>query len=426
MRILIASAHRNLVGGVEKYLQAVIPGFEERGHEVAFLYEYPADPKREHIDSASGFLDSWCLQEADPQAVLASVGAWKPDVVYSHGFDGTDSVAIKNSLLDAYPVALYLHNYDHTCATGTKCHSFPQIQNCTRRLGPACLLLHYPRRCGGLHPGTMWRQYQRHVELNARLSDHQAILVASRHMYLEMERHGVSAEKLHLAPLPTTDVIPDGVPPAPKRLTGKIIFVGRLTDLKGAKYLIEAIPKAALRLNRPLSLTIAGDGPERGMLQETAQRLGVAVEFAGWVHTQRKLDLMREADLLAVPSLWPEPFGLVGIEAGCLGVPAVGYAVGGIPDWLIAGESGELAPGDPPTVDGLAEAMVRALASPEHYARLCQGAWKLAQRFTLESHLDQLEPILLEPGLLEPNVSEPKPGVGTSLSRSSPVGLHHD
>jgi glycosyltransferase involved in cell wall biosynthesis len=124
--------------------------------------------------------------------------------------------------------------------------------------------------------------------------------------------------------------------------------------------------------------------------------------------------------------LWPEPFGLVGIEAGCLGVPAVGYAVGGIPDWLIAGESGELAPGDPPTVDGLAEAMVRALASPEHYARLCQGAWKLAQRFTLESHLDQLEPILLEPGLLEPNVSEPKPGVGTSLSRPSPVGLHHD
>ena len=413
MRILIASAHRNLVGGVEKYLQAVIPGFEERGHEVAFLYEYPADPKREHIDSASGFLDSWCLQEADPQAVLASVGAWKPDVVYSHGFDGAESVAVENSLLEAYPVALYVHNYDRTCSTGRKCHSFPQIQICTRRLGPACLLLHYPRRCGGLNPGTMWREYQRHVELNARLSDHQAILVASRYMHREMERHGVSAEKLHLAPLPTTDVIPDALPPAPKRLTGKIIFVGRLTDIKGAKHLIQAIPSAARRLDRQLSLTVAGDGPDRGVLEETAQHLGVTVEFAGWVHTRQKLDLMREADLLAVPSLWPEPFGLVGIEAGCLGVPAVGYAVGGIPDWLIAGESGELAPGDPPTIDGLADAIVRALGDPGHYQHLCSGAWKLAQRFTLENHLAQLEPILNETG-----ITTDAAGIGLSLQHA--------
>jgi glycosyltransferase involved in cell wall biosynthesis len=393
MRILIASAHRNLVGGVEKYLQAVVPGFEERGHEVGLLYEYPAVPEREQIDSPTGFVQAWCLAADDPQALLRSVAAWKPDIVYCHGFDGADSLAVENSLLDAYPVVLYVHNYDRTCATGRKSHTFPQIQTCTRRLGPACLLLHYPRRCGGLNPGTMWRDYQRHVASNARLSEFQAILVASRHMQREMERNGVSEEQLHLAPYPNTDVVPDPIPPMSKRLTGKIVFVGRLTDVKGGKYLIQAIPKAARRLNRNLTLTVAGDGPERPVLEETAQRLGVAVEFAGWVDTGQKLELLRSADLLAVPSVWPEPFGLVGIEAGWLGVPAVGYAVGGIPDWLIAGESGEVAPGDPPTVDGLAEAMVRALASPEHYARLCQGAWKLAQRFTIEHHLAQLEPI---------------------------------
>jgi glycosyltransferase involved in cell wall biosynthesis len=394
MRILIASEHRNLVGGIEKYLQAVVPGFEERGHVVGFLYEHAADPKQEQIDSSSGFLNAWCLSGNDPKAVLSSVAAWKPDIVYCHGFN--NAVAVENSLLQTYPVALYIHNYDRTCATGRKCHSFPQIQACTRRLGPTCLLLHYPRRCGGLNPRTMWREYQRHVQLNAKLSDYHAVLVASGHMYREMERHGVSPEKLHLAPLPTTDVIPDPVPPAPKRPTGKIIFAGRLTDLKGAKHLIQAIPRAARGLNQHLSLTIAGDGPERGELQETARQLGVAVEFAGWVHTRRKLELMREADLLAVPSLWPEPFGLVGIEAGCLGVPAVGYAVGGIPDWLIAQESGELAPGDPPTVDGLADAIVRALGDTAHYNRLCLGAWNLARRFTLENHLAVLEPILYQ------------------------------
>ena len=394
MRILIASAHRNLVGGVEKYLQAVLPGLQERGHEVGLLYQYPVDPTHEQIDSLSGFLHAWCLREDDPEAVFRSVAAWKPDLVYSHGFEGADSVAAENRLLHSYPVALYVHNYDRTCATGRKCHSFPQIRTCTRELGPACLLLAYPRRCGGLNPRILGLQYRQHTQLHARLSDHRAILVASRHMRSEMERNGVSPEKLHLTPLPTTDVVPDTVPPAAKRVSGKIIFVGRLTDIKGVKYLIQAIPKASRALNRQLSLTVAGEGPERPALEETARRLGVAADFAGWVHTQQKLALMREADLLVVPSLWPEPFGLVGIEAGCLGLPAVGYAVGGIPDWLIPGETGELSPGDPPTVDGLADAIVRAFGDAGHYDRLCRGAWSLAKRFTLDNHLALLEPIL--------------------------------
>jgi hypothetical protein len=57
-------------------------------------------------------------------------------------------------------------------------------------------------------------------------------------------------------------------------------------------------------------------------------------------------------------------------------------------------------------VDGLADAMVRALADPEHYARLCQGAWKSANRFTLENHLANLEPLL---GLQQPSY-HPHPG----------------
>ena len=82
-------------------------------------------------------------------------------------------------------------------------------------------------------------------------------------------------------------------------------------------------------------------------------------------------------------------------------MPAVGYAVGGIPDWLIPGRSGELAPGDPPTVQGLAEAIVRVLADPSHYSSLCRGAWEVASRFTLNAHLKELEPIL------SADVSEP-------------------
>jgi glycosyltransferase involved in cell wall biosynthesis len=120
----------------------------------------------------------------------------------------------------------------------------------------------------------------------------------------------------------------------------------------------------------------------------------VDVDFVGWVDSEQRAKLMLQADLLAAPSLWPEPFGLVGIEAGSIGLPAVGYAVGGIPDWLVPGESGELAPGDPPTVAGLSKAIVRALVDADYYNKLCLGAWKRAKRSTVEDHLTELEPIL--------------------------------
>ena len=112
-------------------------------------------------------------------------------------------------------------------------------------------------------------------------------------------------------------------------------------------------------MRRPLTLVVAGDGQEKPHLEALAKRLEVPTQFAGRVGPGLR-GLMR-GEVLAVPSVWPEPFGLVGIEAGCVGLPAVAYEVGGIPDWLAPGESGESAPGERPTVAGLADALVRRL-----------------------------------------------------------------
>jgi glycosyltransferase involved in cell wall biosynthesis len=212
-------------------------------------------------------------------------------------------------------------------------------------------------------------------------------------MYREFQRHGVREDRLHLVPLYPSGSLQSSAPEA-RRDRNRILFVGRLMDVKGAGVLVESTSIAQKKLGRALILTIAGDGPERGKLQDGAARRGIAVEFAGWVDGEKKSQLMGNSDLVAVPSLWPEPFGLVGLEAGCFGVPAVGFAVGGIPDWLIPGQTGELAPGNPPTADGLADAMVRALAAPDHYQKLCTGAWALAKQFSLERHLERLEGIL--------------------------------
>jgi glycosyltransferase involved in cell wall biosynthesis len=387
MRILISTWQRNLVGGTEKYLQALLPALMNRGHEVRLVYEEPVNLAKETIDAANSGLVAYCLKELGLDALMRSVAQWKPDIVYSQGLDNAD---LEDALLDNFPTVLFAHNYYGTCGTGTKCHAFPQIQPCKRHFGPACLLLHYPRRCGGLSPFTMWRTYRRQVQRHSRLADYRAVLVASTHMYREYLRHGIRADQLHLAPHATTSGTSQA-PPESRIPRGRILMIGRLTDIKGAHYLVRAISQASSRMGQPLTLTIAGDGPERPGLEDLARRLEVTAEFTGWVDSQKIKSLLRATDVLAVPSLWPEPFALVGLEAAYMGVPAVGYAVGGIPDWLIPGETGELSSGDPPTVQGLADAIVRAFGNVEHYARLCRGAWQLSNRFTLEAHLSTLE-----------------------------------
>jgi glycosyltransferase involved in cell wall biosynthesis len=391
MKILVASVHRNIVGGVETYLRTLIPALLERGHQVAGLFDYHPNPTLPVIDSTEAPLPAWYCEDLRRHPELwREIEHWRPDVVYAHGLTSLD---VDRELQRKYPAVTYLHTYWGTCATGRKCHAFPQIQTCTRAFGPACLLLHYPRRCGGLNPLLALRMYDTERERHARLLEYASILVASAHMYQEFQRNGVSAGRLHLLRLPV-DEVPRSRPSEGKIPTGKLLFLGRLTDLKGVDFLIRAIPAAQKKLGIQLTLTVGGDGAQLGKLKALACGLGVAVTFAGWVSGAERLDLLRRADLLVVPSLWPEPFGMVGVEAGCVGLPSAGFAVGGIPDWLIPGQTGELAPSDPPTVEGLAGAMVRALADPAHYNRLSRGAFELSQRFTLERHLGELETIL--------------------------------
>jgi glycosyltransferase involved in cell wall biosynthesis len=88
--------------------------------------------------------------------------------------------------------------------------------------------------------------------------------------------------------------------------------------------------------------------------------------------------------------VWPEPFGLAGPEAGLHGVPVAAFDVGGVPEWLIDGVNGYLAPGSPPTAEGLAQAVVKCLRDPSEYERLRRGAVETARQFSLKNHLTAL------------------------------------
>ena len=174
-----------------------------------------------------------------------------------------------------------------------------------------------------------------------------------------------------------------------------LLFVGRMELLKGGATLLEALPTVAEHLRGPIRLTFAGEGPQRKAWERKASKLQarhteLEFQFAGWSDKNRLDQIYSQTDLLVLPSLWPEPFGRVGPEAGLRGIPVAAFDVGGVSDWLVNGVNGYLAPGDPPTADGLAGAIIKCLQDLNIYQELQKGARTVAAQFNLENHLKAL------------------------------------
>lgn len=381
MRILIATTYRGVPGGTETYLRALLPALVARGYSVGLLYLIDTPDGAPRIDDGLD-LPTWFGRDSVPDEVFR----WRPDVCL---LQMTDSAEVDETLVDRLPTVLYAHSFYGTCATGLKC--LGGETPCGFKFGAACLPRNYLHGCGMKSPVRLWNHFTKQNRRRRLLPKFRSVLTASRFMADEMVAHGAPSERTAVVPLFPTDAVPDPAPPAFRPNRGKVLFVGRYTEVKGGLLLIEAARLASK--TRSLELAFAGTGPNEAAWRVAAERSGLPTTFHQWLERDALISLRREADLLAVPSVWPEPFGLVGIEAACVGLPAVAFDVGGIPDWLSPGETGELAP-SPPTPHGLAEALERALGDPEHHHRLRVGAWNASGRFTLERHLQLLEPIL--------------------------------
>ena len=118
------------------------------------------------------------------------------------------------------------------------------------------------------------------------------------------------------------------------------------------------------------------------------------IRFTGWLGPSERSAAFAEVDLLVVPSLWPEPFGLVGPEAASAGVPALAFDVGGIREWLTDSVNGRLVPPAPDAAGTLAHAIRDCLSDPARLQRWGAQALADSQTRTLTSHVDSLEDVL--------------------------------
>lgn len=178
--------------------------------------------------------------------------------------------------------------------------------------------------------------------------------------------------------------------PAPLDVSGHtVLYVGRLERIKGVEYLLAAFAQVCATYP-DATLRIAGTGAYEARLHEVVRSEGCEgrVTFLGHrTRTELYAEYVRAA-VVVVPSVWPEPFGKVGIEAMSVGRPVVGSDVGGISEWLTDGVTGLLVP--PADPSACARALHTLFKNPKLAERMASAACAYAYAFSIKRHAEQM------------------------------------
>jgi glycosyltransferase involved in cell wall biosynthesis len=172
-------------------------------------------------------------------------------------------------------------------------------------------------------------------------------------------------------------------PVVPRPDATDIVCLGELRPVKAFDLLIEALARLKGG-GRPVSATIAGEGPDAAMLKAQAERRGVAdlVRFVGYRPAREAFAMGR---MMVIPSR-AESLPYVILEAAAGGVPIVSTRVGGVPE-IFGRESGHLIA--PDNVEALVGALKAALDAPADLRQIAQAVQaRVRTEFSLPAMVD--------------------------------------
>jgi len=338
MRLLFVHDRFGSMAGAEINLQLTATELKSRGHTVALLHG-PSTGKAEHA-WADLFPERFSLAEENNAAVTRNaLENFQPDAIYIHKM--SDSAVLRALVDSGVPIARMVHDHDLYCMRSYK--YFPLTRTiCTRGAGWRCI---FPcgatlarNRQGGLP--VKWVSYlarKREIALNRNFA---RMIVATDYMRQELLRNEFDPRRIEIhAPVPRAE---DAAATASFSKRNLIIYSGQVIRGKGVDVLLESL--ALVR--EPFECLIFGDGSHRAYCEELSRKLGLAnrVRFMGYVPPAELQKFYADASLAVVSSVWPEPFGAVGLEAMRHGLPVVAFAAGGISEWLFDGQNGFLVP----------------------------------------------------------------------------------
>jgi glycosyltransferase involved in cell wall biosynthesis len=366
LRVLVAHNYYRQPGGEERVVETEVELLRERGHQVE-TYSVHNDEIKGWSPLGRAVHPIW--NRAQYKRLATAVQRLQPDILHFHNFYAVLSPAAHHAArAGGAAVVQTLHNYRLGCVNGVL---FRNGEPCERCLGKIFAW-----------PGVMHRCYRdshlASLSVAAMCSTHSMIRTWHRAVDRFIALTEFARERLVVAGLPGDRIMvkPNftvAAEPRPDGARQGALFVGRLTEDKGIKVLLETWKSLAVPLR------VIGDGPLRAAVAAASP----PIIYSGALPPDRVRAAMRQAALLIMPSLWYETFGLVIIEAFAAGLPVIASRRGVMAELVEDGITGLLfQPNDP---SDLLEKVRWALAHPDAMRRIGErGRAEYEARYTPE------------------------------------------
>jgi glycosyltransferase involved in cell wall biosynthesis len=310
-------------GGIETCIRQLSDGLTNRGIDTLVMV-----PRLDQRPTPAP--SSWSVVDAsfgDIGGLLQQVNQYDPEVVILHHLADP---AVSDGLRALRPTIEVVHG--PLCQGGKLFRRGDRL--CRHPVDARCLVDWYTGPCGPT-PNPLvaidaLRSARAHIAALSRLD---RVIVGSSYMRDYLLGEGIKLERISVVDLLEGHAM---AVEGRSRLGGQkdscqLLFVGRIGYNKGLQYLLKALAE----LDRSFRLEVAGDGWYSPRARELARDLGID-DRTGFLGNVVGADLERayqRADLVVVPSIWPEPLGLVVGEARRYGVPVVVSDAGGLPEW---------------------------------------------------------------------------------------------
>ncbi len=344
MRVLHLHDRLSARGGAERHLLSLLRGLQGRAETIlAVGFDDRSLPvgERQYIgpwrrvkglDRSGLSARGGAVARKRLQGAMAAFG---PELIHAHNLMDPELLALAAR---AAPTVMTVQDHRLFCPGRGKLR--PDGSLCDSPMGPGCLECFEDQDYG-----------RRLLELTqarlAGLRHMRQVLVLSEYMAGELIAAGVDRDKIAVLP-PWVELPVRGEVPA----RDYHLLAGRLVGRKGVRVALEAIE----HLRIPVPLVVVGDGPLATEVAAAARASGGRLIYEAWADRARMGRLLAGAVSLWLPSLWAEPWGLVGPEALSRACPVIASPVGGAVEWLRPEEHGlAVAPGDARALAGAAD-----------------------------------------------------------------------
>ncbi len=388
-------------GGTEEYVTLLTSALAGRGvqsHLVCGLVAGDASQDLSSVHVVEG-LRSRRPRPGTADAVAAVVREIDPDVIYLHNIFDPAVVSSLAALEGRGALLWYVHDHYLTCLTELRWRR--DVGSCPQRLGRACVTAIDEGRCIPRFPQRTLdlAELDYRMTLAGSLRDVDAVVVVSGYMRsLLEEAEPQLGRRLHLLRRPVR--VRDSRRTRQRSRASDpavVLAAGRVTAEKGLSVFLEAL--GAVTTDGPIELRIAGIIEDDRYWSE-CRRIGdeamaanahLSITYLGHLDYEAMDEQLTGADIVAIPSQWPEPLGAVALEAMAAGSAVVASRIGGLDTVLVDDHNGLLI--QPDDVAAWTGAITSLLAHPERARRLSDQAQRDVSGVEIEHHIDALDEI---------------------------------